>query len=381
MPTYLCHGFRWHRRSIRVYVIVQNIDDAAADWVVGPATSGALLESFYRLFSFLPRCTRPLEHIARWSSRRDDDYEEDDGESGGDGSLSRRPSEAPSGKTAPKTPMSGTTASARESEVSGEAAEEEEDDGEEYDEVLGNDWSVIKLLEEYDPLDLQNVSRPYAYVADHVVRIDLSVSVAEEIAAYEEQRLAKGAVSVWPEGPPMSGHISDEFAAARAAASGGKGSKTFGSAKEKDKGGTEKTGWFEKLRDQLQRGEEIRWYIVVCGDEERGLVLDGDDESTGTRPQRPPQRPKIRSLVNPNDPRGGGPVPNPPLAAPKDSGSAQQQQGGGSIFPQPSYDPQPHHSSRHGGGKGGGSSSSGGGLRKLFGRSGSKGGGAGDTSP
>jgi exonuclease III len=28
-------------------------------------------------------------------------------------------------------------------------------------------------------------------------------------------------------------------------------------------------GWFEKLRDQLQKGADIGWYVVVCGDEER----------------------------------------------------------------------------------------------------------------
>ena len=36
--------------------------------------------------------------------------------------------------------------------------------------LVANSWSVIKLLEEFDAQDLTTVSRPYAYVADHVVR-------------------------------------------------------------------------------------------------------------------------------------------------------------------------------------------------------------------
>lgn len=40
------------------------------------------------------------------------------------------------------------------------------------------------------------------------------------------------------------------------------GRKVFGAS-------SKKAGWLEKLRDQLQRGESIRWYVVVCGDEER----------------------------------------------------------------------------------------------------------------
>ncbi|TPX07312.1 uncharacterized protein E0L32_010734, partial [Thyridium curvatum] len=59
MPTYLCHGFRWQRRSIRVYVVVQNLDDAAPEWIIRRGTSRALLSSFYSLFDFLPRCAAP----------------------------------------------------------------------------------------------------------------------------------------------------------------------------------------------------------------------------------------------------------------------------------------------------------------------------------
>jgi hypothetical protein len=35
MPTYLIHGFRWPRNQIRIHVILQNIDDAAPEWLIG----------------------------------------------------------------------------------------------------------------------------------------------------------------------------------------------------------------------------------------------------------------------------------------------------------------------------------------------------------
>ncbi|KAK0718263.1 hypothetical protein B0T26DRAFT_599184, partial [Lasiosphaeria miniovina] len=177
MPTYLCHGFRWQRKSIRVFVVVQNLDDASPEWIASSTTSQALLESFYNLFDFLP----PAES---------------------DGGVD--------------------TASA--------------------DEFRAQDWSVVKVLEEYDPDNLDEVSRPHAYVSDYVVRVDLSVSIVEEIQRYEE-RMRAG------RDPPMAGPSSDETASKK------KSSK--------------KPGWFEKLRDQLQRGEDIRWYVIVNGDEVR----------------------------------------------------------------------------------------------------------------
>jgi hypothetical protein len=104
------------------------------------------------------------------------------------------------------------------------------------DDFSSQSWSAIKLLEEYDPHDLTAVSRPYAYVADYAVRIDLSCSIAEEIARYEQQQ--------------------QHFL-----------------LQTQKKG--EQPGFLEKLRDQLQRGEEIRWYVVINDDEVRGWPSDG----------------------------------------------------------------------------------------------------------
>ena len=50
MPVYLLHGFRWPRPLIRIHIILQNLDDAAAEWLVAPNTSAALLDSFRQIY-------------------------------------------------------------------------------------------------------------------------------------------------------------------------------------------------------------------------------------------------------------------------------------------------------------------------------------------
>ncbi|KAL2159896.1 hypothetical protein VTH06DRAFT_2029 [Thermothelomyces fergusii] len=185
MPTYLCHGFRWQRQSVRVYVVLQDLDDASPEWVIPAKSSRCILESFYEQFDFLPRCSPE------------------------------------SGRDSP-TPESG-----REGGLSGASRGD-------FD---AQSWSAVKLLEEYDPDDLSAVSRPYVYVADYAVRIDLSCSIRDEMARYEQRQLrsANPATSVSSGCSPAQG----------------------------------RPGWFERLRDRLQAGEEIQWYVVVNNDEVR----------------------------------------------------------------------------------------------------------------
>ena len=57
MPTYLLHGFRWPRPLIRVHIILQNIDDAAAEWLMAPQTTLELLKNFNTIY---PEC---MEHL------------------------------------------------------------------------------------------------------------------------------------------------------------------------------------------------------------------------------------------------------------------------------------------------------------------------------
>ncbi|KAL2109124.1 hypothetical protein VUR80DRAFT_2958 [Thermomyces stellatus] len=181
MPTYLCHGFRWHRKNIRIFAAQHDIDDAAPEWIIAPASRRGILSTMRELYDFLPP-----------------------------------PPPGPSSE--PEAPPSERPAPGRRRKG-------------------GERYASLALLEEYDPEDLRTLNSPYAYVADHVVRVDLSAGVAAEIAAYEAGMKESGS---------MSGAASDEYGRK-------KGTK----------------GWFERLRGELEAEEEIRWYVVVCGDEKR----------------------------------------------------------------------------------------------------------------
>ncbi|KAK3687673.1 hypothetical protein B0T22DRAFT_136157 [Podospora appendiculata] len=264
MPTYLCHGFRWQRRSIRVYVVVQNLDDVSPEWVITPKSSQSLLESFYNLFDFLPFRVPPPSRSSGRGPSIDSERESyflnanttntnpATGGRGRNGSGTRSPSRSRSrSQSHTQSPNHSRQPSHSQRRQSSPPPLPPLSPGEDQSKDLNGhgggedfraqDWSIIKVLEEYDPLNLDEVSRPYAYVADYAVQIDLSVSIAEEIRRYEERNRAD-------RDPPMTGQASDETGRKKS---------------------SKKPGWFEKLRDQLQRGEDIRWYVVVNGDETR----------------------------------------------------------------------------------------------------------------
>ncbi|KAG8167990.1 hypothetical protein KVR01_003679 [Diaporthe batatas] len=320
MPTYLCHGFRWKRRSIRVYVVLQNLDDAAPEWIVKRGSPRSLIESFYNLFDFLPECTFPptrrssfaprtysqphsldrnssiaadddddaASHYTARSARgrstsqsrtvvaqqsqphlqshQDKDRERECSNSSRKRSkseISRKPLpptthappgyQAPAHQAPPSPPSSQPQFAASLSHASDAAT---------ADPVLAQDWSPVKVLEEHDPANLDEVSRPYAYVADYVQRIDASCSIVEEIARYEHMVRASRE-------PAVTGPSSDE---------------TLNGKRDTARLGG-RAGWFEQLRDQLQRGEEIRWYVVVNGDEEREWPAEGAGSRPETRAQ------------------------------------------------------------------------------------------------
>lgn len=137
MPTYLLHGFRWPRPLVRIHIILQNIDDAAAEWLCAPTTTAALLDNFEEL----------------WPD-----------------AMSHLPN--------------------------------------------------LRFIEQYDPNDERATaaSQPFAYVADVVEEINLSIDV-------DEVR--------------------------------GKGL------------GNDQWGALMEIRDKLAPDEKVGWYVVVCGDEER----------------------------------------------------------------------------------------------------------------
>jgi len=180
MPTYLCHGFRWHRQNIRVFVGKYDLQEASPEWIIAPASTSAIVHQIYELFDFVPELDSSEAH----------------GAAAAEGSSK--------GKT----------------------------------------FSAVELFEEHDPLETVEATTPYAYVADYAVRVDLSASLTEEMARYEETV-----------------------------------------AKVKAPGGTQSGDgrpWFERLRDEMETNEKIQWYVVVCGDEERA-VTDEHEESDSVR--------------------------------------------------------------------------------------------------
>ncbi|KAJ5184367.1 hypothetical protein N7491_007765 [Penicillium cf. griseofulvum] len=61
MPVYMLHGFRWPRAGftgIRVYIVLHNLEEAAAEYIQQPLTTELIAESFHKtqadLMSRLP---------------------------------------------------------------------------------------------------------------------------------------------------------------------------------------------------------------------------------------------------------------------------------------------------------------------------------------
>ncbi|CEJ84022.1 hypothetical protein VHEMI03355 [[Torrubiella] hemipterigena] len=188
MPAYLCHGFRWQRADVRIYVIMNDLEEAAPDWVVGTTTASLILNNFADNFDFVP-----IDEHA---------------------------------KLHPVKPTANGTTPASPDAIDGTTRDAMPDDA-----VLRHAWSPVKLLEEYDPSNETFHARPYAYVADYAVRIDLGASIADEMARYEEH--TKGYAS---------------------------------------------SSWFAQLRDKVQDGAAIGWHVVVCGDGERDVPADEEEE-------------------------------------------------------------------------------------------------------
>jgi len=145
-----------------------------------------------------------------------------------------------------------------------------------------NDWSAVKLLEQYDPDDLEAVCQPYAYVGDYMMEISLGVSLTEEMAKYEAKiKAEEGPLSPTSPGIPGEGMSAREF-------------------RRKSR----RIGWLEKLRDGLQKGADIGWFVVVVGDEERAIpdIYERGSVSTasGDEPyvRSPPRSAGLKGFFN-----------------------------------------------------------------------------------
>ncbi|CAG8983276.1 hypothetical protein HYALB_00002713 [Hymenoscyphus albidus] len=264
MPTYLVHGFRWNRYAIRIHIIQNDLEDAASEWIVAPATSVELLNSFYSLYDFLPpsspptgtyppvespKSDEPIPTTPRFLSRP---------HTRSHSSLSfrsakaidhvRKLSQSSSGSNNNKIPQSpprsrsSTSNSTTSLSLSTSTLHRKT-------EVPFNTWSSVKLLEEYNPSDLSFNSAPHAYVGDYMVRIDLGVSIAEEVNKYEAMRRAE-AIRV---------------------------NGDTGLSPREVRKKSRQLGWIENLRDGLQQGGELGWFVVVCGDEERSFESEREE--------------------------------------------------------------------------------------------------------
>jgi hypothetical protein len=74
MPVYFIHGFRWPRALIRIHIILHNLEDAAAEWLVAPGTTREMLDNFHELY---PEC---MEHLP--NLRFVEQYDPDDTSAG-----------------------------------------------------------------------------------------------------------------------------------------------------------------------------------------------------------------------------------------------------------------------------------------------------------
>ncbi|KAL2754481.1 hypothetical protein ACRALDRAFT_209852 [Sodiomyces alcalophilus JCM 7366] len=229
MPTYLCHGFRWHRSNIRTFLQEQDLGDATPDSIIASQSFPAIIQSFYSAFDFLPNCPAAV----------------------GD-SLARKPTLQQPSDTQPHH----ITASSPSPQG--------------FEPVPSSppDQCAIRLLEEYDARGVTSADQPHVFVADHVVRVDLSVSVLQEMALYEERTIQYTCGH-----NVMASESRDEYDKRE--------SEPDEVTSEKSQG--EAVRWFEKLRVELQPDEDIGWYVVICRDKEykveqnRGEA-EGDNE-------------------------------------------------------------------------------------------------------
>lgn len=229
MPTYLIHGFRWERSLIRIHTIINNLEEAAPEWIMAPATSNTFLNSFYTLYDFLPPSDPPVpfdapptpldaplnsihipppppipeasvgrrmarslskKHTKSMASLRSisrkrrpttsggppvsmdnyDDPEHSMSTAGSEKRKSDRPSTA--GHSSNLSSTSHPHASSNGDFKPRHSGAHNKPHSTTSKPRSFNDWSVVKLLEQYD-LDEEVASQPYAYVGDYIREIRL----------------------------------------------------------------------------------------------------------------------------------------------------------------------------------------------------------------
>ncbi|KAH7384968.1 hypothetical protein BKA64DRAFT_154260 [Cadophora sp. MPI-SDFR-AT-0126] len=313
MPTYLLHGFRWDRVSIRVHIVVHDLEDAAPEWIVAPATSVTLLNSFYTLFDFLPPSNPPPASYPL-ASAADKVVVEDGADNGTRTLKDAKKGSIGSLKELVRRPMAGGKEKEKEKDTNSEPGKEihkpkpistpsttakatsTKTSSKSDKKPSFNDWSAVKLVEQHDPDDLGSVSQPYAYVADYMIEVPLGVSITEEIARYEAKKLEEESPLSVPSTPATPGDTTNTNTSTGTGNEKGGLSTPPLSAREIRRK-SRRLGWFEKLRDGLQKGEEIGWFVVVCGDEERKAPSVITEEGESTSSEEVEKAPKSAGLM------------------------------------------------------------------------------------
>jgi hypothetical protein len=280
---------------IRIHIILHDLEDAAPDWIMAPATSVTLLNSFYTLYDFLPPSNPPPASSSLPAPHAQVLVNE-----GVEGrrtltkrNLSLRSSlnsVARNGRpaTLPANGLNhgignGTQSLGRSAGNSIRSASTMQRIDEKQPSF--NDWSAVKLLEQYDLDYLEAISQPYAYVGDYMLEVSLGVSLTEEMAKYEAKiKVEEGPLSPASPGTPGEGMSAREF-------------------RRKSR----RLGWLEKLRDGLQKGADIGWFVVVVGDEERAAPdmykrgsVSIDSAASGDEPylRSPPRSAGLKAFFN-----------------------------------------------------------------------------------
>ncbi|KAI0998463.1 hypothetical protein K3495_g9732 [Podosphaera aphanis] len=253
MPTYLLHGFRWTRLNIRLHVIVNDLEDAASEWIMAPATSRAILRSFYEKYDFLPTFLPLSDHASDQTEATDAQAKHSTSKDTNRRTKLHHLLRRQLSLSAPCT----THEELNDARLNAPLIPEPCMDAD-YQSEKFNDWSPIKFLEQYDPDEMYSCSEPYAFVADYVVKVDLSVLLDEEKQKYEIERSKQ--------------HLKDKMAV-----EGGR-SDGDGNVLSQDE-----SGWLEKLRKELEPNEDIGWFVINCGDEERKI----DHSNLGEQSESP----------------------------------------------------------------------------------------------
>lgn len=253
MPTYLCHGFRWHRMNILRHISRHDLDDAALHWIIAPRSKAQIIQSFEEMLDGSPSLGHadPETEAANAAEACQEDHE-------------------------PLQDIAETEGLRASPHEEGREAEKRVDDTT-IDHLAAQTSPLlpgITLLEEYDPDNLDTFAAPWAYVADYAVWVDGAISVPEQMRRFEQER-SRGLVVE----TRSLVHGGEDLPSA-AAKTNLLDFMTEGLEPQpsNSKGGYR--SWLARLRDEVQGNECIDWYIVVCGDEIRDKSIASEESDS-----------------------------------------------------------------------------------------------------